>query len=715
MLKKEKLSKRLKYFLYPLEFIIMLIFMMCLYKFVIIKYYEGYWSRKILAYTIITGIMAIGVIIYNCINYKDNIIGKIEKIGETIYKYRYYIAITIFILCVFFEISGSSIGCWNDFVKTNVTEDGVIFGKSRGIRSDEWAVLTPMSFSQKFDGFKYFSDLVRGSSTDVFIVYGLPTLNIMEIFRPFQIGYLFLGLAKGLSFFWCGRFIALFLVSFELGMIITNKNKLLSLVQAILVTLSPMVQWWFAVNGIAEIFIFGQLAVILLHKYMNTDNFKKRILYLLSLIICAGGYILVFYPAWQIPMIYVFLGLAVWTIISNIKNCKINRKDIISIVIAILIFTICMIYVLYNSIDTIKAVMGTVYPGARMETGGNVQKSFTQYVTNIFFPLKSTGLSTNRCEEATMFTLFPMGIIIASIIFLREKKKDLGLICLLIPYIFLGIWCIWGFPEIMAKITLMTNSQASRSVIALGFIEILILIRGLSIIKEPLKRIPSILISIITTIWIVVLAERNNPLYVNKKMMICMGIMCVYLFYFILRYKSKYAKYLFTCGITFVMLMTGATVNPIRSGIDVIYDSEIIKEIQKINEKEQGKWIVEGLGFPYGNYLLMAGASTINSTNTYPDLEKWHKLDTDVKYEDIYNRYAHISINLKGIEEQYENKFELIQADVFVVNIIPQDLKELDIKYIFTVNDIEKYQTDSIRFELIYTFEEYKIYKVEQR
>ena len=642
----------------------------------------------------------------------DNIIGKTEKIGEIIYKYRYYIAITIFILCVFFEVSGSSIGAWNDFVKTNVTEDGVIFGKSRGIRSDEWAVLTPMSFSQKFDGFKYFSNLVRGGSTDVFIVYGLPTLNLMEIFRPFQIGYLFLGLAKGLSFFWCGRFIALFLVSFELGMIITNKNKLLSLVQAILVTLSPMIQWWFAVNGVAEIFIFGQLAVILLYKYMNTDSLKKRILYLLGLIICAGGYILVFYPAWQIPMIYVFLGLAVWTIISNIKNCKINRKDIISIIVAILIFAVCMVYVLVNSIDTIKAVMGTVYPGARMETGGNVQNSFTQYVMNIFLPTKDIGLNTNSCEEATMFTLFPMGIIIASIIFLKDKKKDLGLICLLIPYMFLGIWCIWGFPEIIAKLTLMSNSQAPRSVIALGFLEILILIRGLSIIKEPIKRIPSILISIITTVWIVGLAERNNPLYITKKMTIAMGIMCVYLFYFILRYKAKYAKYLFTAGITFVMIMTGATVNPIRSSTDVIYDSEIIKEVQKINEKEQGKWIVESLGFPYGNYLLMAGAATINSTNTYPDIEKWHKLDEEAKYEDIYNRYAHIIMSLKGSEDEYENKFELVHPDTFLVNVNLQDLQDLDVKYIFTVNDLEKYQTENIKLDLIYSYENYKVYKI---
>ena len=208
------------------------------------------------------------------VNRLDKVIFSLKKIGEWLYKYRYAIAIIIFILCIFLEISGSSIGMWKNWGGMNVDADGVLFGKPRSIRSDEWAVLTPMMFSQYFDGFNYFSNLIRGGNTDVFMIYGLPTLNLMQVFRPFQIGFLFLGIAKGLSFFWCGRGIALFLVMFELAMILTKKNKLLSLLAAIMITLAPMIQWWFAINGIVEIFVFGGLAIILLEKYMTTTNFK---------------------------------------------------------------------------------------------------------------------------------------------------------------------------------------------------------------------------------------------------------------------------------------------------------------------------------------------------------------------------------------------------------------------------------------------------------
>ena len=638
----------------------------------------------------------------------------IKKTTEFIYKYRYYIAIIVFILCVMLEISGSSIGVWKEFINAGEIKDGVLLGKSRGIRSDEWAVFTPMIFSQKFDGFKYFSNIIRGDVTDVFIVYGLPIINILQIFRPFQLGFLFLGIAKGLSFFWCGRFIALFLVSFELNMIICKKNKLISFVGAIMITLAPMIQWWFAVNGIVEIFVFGGLALILLKKYMNEQSFKNRCLYLLLMVICAVGYIIVLYPAWQIPMFYVFLAIAIWIIIDNRKQCKINKKDIFTIIGAVILFLICIIYIFSKSLDTIKIVMNTVYPGARNETGGTAKFSYFDYLMNVFMPFKAEGITTNTCEKATMFGLFPLGIIISCVVMYKEKKKDLLLILLLISYSFLSIWCIVGFPEIIAKITLMKNSQAQRCMLSVGYLDILLLIRSFSTIKIQINRHIAIIVSILLSIIMITICKINNRAYINIKMAIAMAIMCIYLFYFALRFNTKYANYLFSIGIMFVMIMGGATINPIRKGVDIIYKNDIIKEIEKVNQEKQGKWIAEGFDFPIPNYLLMAGASTINSTNTYPDLERWQMIDEKRKYEDIYNRYAHIKINLVQSEDNYDNKFILKQADVFEVNILPEELKKLEVEYIFTPNELEKFETEQIRFEKIYSNNNYNIFRIKK-
>lgn len=639
----------------------------------------------------------------------DNIVRHIRKICEVIFKYRYWIAIILFILCILLEISGSSIGMWETYMQTDQTNDGLIFGKPREIRSDEWAVLTPMMFSQQFDGFHYFSHILRADTTDVAMVYALPVLNFVQIFRPFQIGFLFLGIAKGLSFFWYGRLIALFLVMIEFGMVITKKNKMLSVITAFLITLAPIVQWWFAVNGIAELFIFGGLAIVLLHKYMTTESFKKRLLYLFLMYICAGGYVLIIYPSWQVPMVYVFLAIAIWVIVQNRKQCKMRYKDFISIGFTIVAFGLSMSYILYHSLDTIQAVMNSVYPGSRLELGGGAIREYSQYAMNIFLPYKDI---TNPTETSVMFSLFPMGIILTGIVLFKEKKKDMLLILLSIAYICLSIWCIWGFPEILAKLTLLSNSQAKRAFLAVGVLEIFMLVRALSLMEKPLKRIPSFIIAAIITIGMVWLCEVQNREYVTLKMGIVMGIMCIYLFYMLLRYRAKYANYCFSAGMIFVMVLTGLTVNPVQKGVDFIYESNLTKEIQSIQAQEQGKWIVEGYGFPSANYLLMAGVPIVNATNTYPHMERWQQIDTQKQYEDIYNRYAHIVINIIQDNQQLEgDKFTLLHPDSFQVNLTPQELDMLEITYIFTNQLLEQYNTDNIQFQQLYQYENYYIYK----
>ena len=108
--------------------------------------------------------------------------------------------------------------------------------------------LRPFTFSQYYNDsgqYPYFSETIRGTLTDTFIAYGLPSWNICTIFRPFVWGYLLFGPARGLSFFWVVRLLALFLVSFEFAMVYTKGNKWLSLAAGMLIAFAPTVQWWF--------------------------------------------------------------------------------------------------------------------------------------------------------------------------------------------------------------------------------------------------------------------------------------------------------------------------------------------------------------------------------------------------------------------------------------------------------------------------------------
>lgn len=65
---------------------------------------------------------------------------------SNIYKYRYIIAGCLFVV---FEITGSSVGMWCNYLGD--VDEEVLFGVSRAIRSDEWAVSTPMLYSQYYN------------------------------------------------------------------------------------------------------------------------------------------------------------------------------------------------------------------------------------------------------------------------------------------------------------------------------------------------------------------------------------------------------------------------------------------------------------------------------------------------------------------------------------------------------------------------------------
>lgn len=635
-----------------------------------------------------------------------------EKVGEFLYKFRFAIAGLVFVLCVAFEISGSSIGMWRYCVGSDMPSTGDIVGKARSIRGDEWVVYTPFAISQennKPESYQYISNTIRGDKTDVFIVYGQPVKDISMVFRPFQIGYLLFGSAKGLSFFWCGRFIALFLVSFELGMIITKKRKDISLILALLTILSPAVEWWFSVNGFVEMIVFGGLAVILLQKYMMTNKFFKRLFYLAIMAICAGGYILVFYPAWQVPMAYIFAGLAIWVIIKNRKNCKIKFRDILSIIAIICILGVMLLNIVTKSMDTIKLVMNTAYPGARCETGGDMGTKYFQYPSNLFFSLDEQDLGTNVCEAAVFFDLFPIGLIFVAIVIFKEKNRDSLLIILLIISGIFGIWCTVGFPKILAKLTVLYVSPAQRTFVAVGFLNILMLIRAMSLMKTKFSKKSAILISTVLMIVVFTSCFKSFPEYYGTlKIAITMFTLSV-LYFLLFRYDTEKGRKAFIYMLTITLLFMSFLINPIRKGIDVIENQPVGEEIKSLNEEDTGLWIVEEVGYPIMNFPIMYGAATINSTNVYPNLERWQKLDKKGEYQDVYNRYAHITIELT---EDEEAKFELLYPDSFKVILPVNKLQELNVKYILTPNDISGFENENVKFEEQYSNYGLKIYKV---
>ena len=650
----------------------------------------------------------------------------IKELYNNIYKYRFYIAGIVLIYAVLMGYSGSSIGIYNDIIQPNNREIyySPIFGDSRTIRTDEWAVNAPSFVSQCVDpngnNYSYYHDSLRGTKTEMFSQLNQPILDILSIGKPFTLGALILGASRGYSFLWAASIIALLLVSFEFCMVISKNNKLASLLGMLLISFSASTQWWQCYN----IFTWGMLAIVLFDKFMLTKKFSTKILCSIGIFISGISYIFYFYPTWQVPYGYIYLAVLIWVIIKNWKEYKINKKDILLIIAIILAIGAILGIYFVKSADALKLITGTDYPGKRFETGGKEIKTIFSYVYSIIFPYKIDTIG-NPCELSSMISFYPIPMLIALIYLVRNiknKKYFSFLIPMLIISIVYSIFMVFGVNEMFAKITLLYMTPAGRLAVPLGFSQILLIVYMLGnftkddiILKNEIIKKAGTVLASIAIMYIALKTDmnilQNHPMYIY----IC-GLILVYGIYQIVNINEEKNKKRLIMLLIPVAILTGATVHPIQKGISVLTDKPVAKKTQEIvsQDKENNLWICDSTNFMTNNYLLASGAKIINSTNLYTNFDLYKTVlgeeksqKPEVRY--VYNRYSHINMEIT----EDKNDIELVQQDSIKISLTSEKIRELGVKYILTTRDLDQFDTEDVKYQKIYDEDGMIIYHVE--
>lgn len=612
-----------------------------------------------------------------------------EKMTHFVFEYRYIIALAVILVCIFFKLSGSSISEWKIWIGGDESLTRTFWGVPRMCRGDEFAVFTPYAFSQEFNhsgSYLYYSNTIRGMKTDVSVVYGQPSYNIITLFRPFLLGFLFLGSERGLSFFWITRVVALFMITFEFARTFTKDNRWLSFFCAVAVTFGPAMQWWFAINGLVEMLVFGQAAIMCFDRYLRTNDYKKRIVYSGILTYCGLGYIFTIYPAWQVSFGYIFLALAIIVIVNHRKNFNLQwKKDGVFLLSAIFIIGGVLLYFWGKSGDTILSYIQTEYPGKRVSQGGGALGRLFQEGTTLFLPLDYNNLYPldYQNEMSLFFSFFPLGIILTLIVFLCDKKKDPTLIGLGLVQVCLIAYCCISLPENVSKITLLSFCTPLRVTVAVGYINVLQLVRSIAVLNKTVQRKYRILFSTIFASFIVMINHYLSGQYMRTVFDVILWLVLFCGCSLVLMNRSELGKKGFVVFASFIVLLSGITVNPIQKGCRVIFDNPLIQEIRKISDGDDGLWLVEGK-YPLTEVPIFVGAPTINSTNMYPAFERWKLIDKDNKYREIYNRYAHIDIELT---KDYTEFVMGNAADAFTIRLNDDDLDTLNVKYILSLKD----------------------------
>lgn len=641
---------------------------------------------------------------------------KLNTMYEFLYKNRYKVACAFLLFVMIGKYSGSSITNYNIYIQPQIDTGRyhTLLGIARQARSDEWASSTDYILSQGVgeDRFEYYQDNLRGTKTDMFTLVNAPVLDILMLGKPFQIGFLLFGNSMGLSFYWYIRLVAMFLGAFELCMIVTNKNKKISLLGAVMITFSSAVQWWYCLDCL----IWSQIILVLANLFLETN--KKWVKYLSAFGILVGllSYLFVLYPPWQIAFAYFMVAMLIWIVLKNWKSYKINVHDVVVVVVTLICFGLLAFRWLILSSDAISATMNTAYPGARTETGGFCSTLYF-YVYNIFMAFREC---VNACEYSSMLSFFPIPIFLGAFYLVRNRKREniTFLLPMLIVSGFMTIWCMIGFPEWLAKITLMSMSTGNRASLALGTMNIYILIYIIGNIKSEdkwMKWWVGAILGIISAIFVIYKASSDLTMqipdehYVTTVKIVVSSILFVPMFALIFNLNKEDCRMAFMYLAIFTALMSGLCVNPIIRTTDIIYEKPASKKMQEIREKEPNAiWISENCAFAVANYMVANGLCTLNSSSVYPNLEFYEKLlgDNAKEQEYNYNRYAHHTVFLTD----EESSITLQQTDYLIWNLNYKDLEKFNVSYILSNRDIN--ELGYREFEEIYHEDNVFIFKV---
>lgn len=612
---------------------------------------------------------------------------------ELIYKYRFVLSFLLLIMLVSFKISGSSMGCWKLFLGDG--ESGIRLGEPRVWRSDEWGTLTPLCFRQQYNtlgAYNRYSQTLGSILTDNMLVYGQPSWDILTLFRPFYWGYLFFGSERGLSWFWCSRLIVLFLSWFELGMLITDGQKKLSVMLAVCVSFAPFLQWWFAINGLVEMLIYGACFVLGSNYLVSRAFNPRKIAVAVGMAVCAVGYVLTFYPTWMVPVAWGFVPLFLWVVIWKFDRKVLRRVDVVPWLLVFVITAAGLTVLAVTSWDVIKAELNSVYPGnAPSSSGGTGLWWMMKYPISLVSRFSMNELIV---ENSSIICFAPAGFILALWVIIKEKKKDPLLILLLGINLFLAWYYCVGIPKWLAKMLLLSFVNSNRGPQVLGFLRLTLFVRAVALKEKAPKRWLAALAAVISSAVPMRLAlgftkyEPGGLRYeyfdTAEKILVVWAIIAVV---FYLLYRARKSKYtMAVLGVCTVVLASSIWINPVAKGVPEITKSETMQQIRDlVKEDPKAIWLVVDMAYPATNIPAMAGADCLNTTQTYPQKTRWEMLNQEGECEDIYNRYCHIRASLGS-----KTMLELVSTDYVEVTLSPEDLKKLNIRYIVSTNDFDE-------------------------
>ena len=587
------------------------------------------------------------------------------------------------------KIHTSNIANWDLFFGAEKSES-VIAGKPRFIRMDEWMITSTSVIGQYEAGLPIKNEANGGGNAPV--VFGLPIKDISTILRPSVWPHFIFGAETAFAFSWNFNIFFFLVSTFLLFMLLTKNNFWLSVFGTFFIFLAPGIQWWSYTISTFMIYLNGMLVSFIYLLYS-----KKTLSLVLSsfvMIICIFSFIAFLYPAFQVPLIYLYLTILLGYLIREKKFASIKdgwQAKTLIISIAFLLLGVVLFHYYQIAKDSFSMMLNTVYPGRRFSTGGSLinGKLFADFFSMFMSDDHTPKQWQNICEASGAIMFFPIVFYSLFLYYFKYKKIDPLLLSMSVFVIFTLLYVLVGFPSFLSKITLLSMSPDFRTlpVIGIGNCMLLVCYIGSKKIENKKSSFSWLEFGILAGAILIFMILVSS--YINKSTgnfftssQVAIATVLVTTAYLLTRFKdfrfAKPALYI----VLAIMVISEAGVNPLTKGLSPVIENPLTVAAKEIHKKDpEAGWALFG-NTRLANLVKAAGGNILNGVKYVPPLEAMKILDPSGKKDSVYNRYAWVTLKMY-IDGKDTVAFQQTYNDGYTIFLDPcsPKLKQLKIKY----------------------------------
>ena len=600
--------------------------------------------------------LAVGLF-YVVLLHGERVAGKIgELTGRTVSPITLVVALVAAVLAslVSFGITGSSLAL--GYKRTPFIEAKTIplAFSPRPVRSDEWAVITPMVMGQANHRppFPVVNQNLGEDGQNMLVVgmTGVPVNHPALLAKPATWGFHLFDLKRALAWYWWFPLIGCLLALWWLfGLLLPGRWRL-GFLLSLLFCLSSYVTAWSLWPAYAVFFPSLALcsAVLLLR-----ENSRWRLAGLaVALGLSIAGFVWLLYPPWQITLGFLFIAIAIGLVVRDRAYLSLDRGKAVALGLAGLLAGVILWSWWADAKPAIEAMLGTVYPGKRsLLVGGGVSLSvLLRGFTNIV-SLYGTNVGDDNPSEIASFQYLFLPLVMAIGFRLWGSR---GSYLVIVPVTLFAayaiIYMLQGMPQIVSWLTLWSRVPSVRADLALGLSYVLLC--GLALAgRNPGKTDgegKKLLIYLVSLAWTAAVAYALSGL--PKGVLMTSGVAAALLLavflggVWLMTHDVK--KFL-----AISLAISGATAvafNPLSvapGNVAVVSDVRGILALGETAERSYKRVLVLENKLP-AMALMSAGIPTVNGVLYHPQMSLWRRLGVDQTSSDVVNRYQNLVFTL---------------------------------------------------------------------